>query len=141
DQPPRHITSGPSGKWAAQFAPDGKSFYFLDAGQINIPKFSSRDQTHLPISADVVVDFNREKRQVFDEAWRLLRDHFYDPTFRGLDWSAARAPFAPLVAHAQTYGDLVSILKLMVGELRASPLGASPPWTPPVQDAYSGLLF
>jgi Tol biopolymer transport system component/C-terminal processing protease CtpA/Prc len=141
DQPPRQLTSGPSGKWAAQFAPDSKSFYFLDAGQIIIRKFPSGDQTQLYISADVVVDFNREKRQVFDEAWRLLRDHFYDPTFRGLDWSAARAQFAPLVAGAQTYGDLLNILHMLVGELRASHLGASPAWSAPVHDGYIGLLF
>ena len=30
DQPPRQLTSGPSGKGAAQFAPDGKSFFFLE---------------------------------------------------------------------------------------------------------------
>jgi tricorn protease len=141
DQPPRQLTSGPSGKWAAQFAPDGKSFYFLDSGQIMIRKFPSGDQTQLHISADVVVDFNREKRQVFEEAWRLLRDHFYDPTFRGLDWSAARAQFAPLVAGAQTYSDLLNILHMLVGELRASHLGASPGWSAPVQDGYIGLLF
>jgi C-terminal processing protease CtpA/Prc len=141
DQPPRQLTSGPSGKGAAQFAPDGKSFYFLDAGQIMIRKFPSGDQTQLHISADVVVDFNREKRQVFDEAWRLLRDHFYDPTFRGLDWSTARAQLAPLIAGAQTYGDVLNILHMLVGELRASHLGASPGWSAPVQDGYVGLLF
>ncbi|HEY3228094.1 MAG TPA: S41 family peptidase, partial [Roseiflexaceae bacterium] len=141
DQAPRQLTSGPSKKWAVQFAPDSKSFYFLDGGQITIRKFPSGDQTPLHVSADVIVDFNQEKRQIFDEAWRLLRDHFYDPTFRGLDWSAARAQFAPLVAGAQTYGDLLNILNLMVGELRASHLGASPPWAAPVQDGYTGLLF
>ncbi len=141
DQAPRQLTSGPSKKWAVQFAPDSKSFYFLDGGQITIRKFPSGDQAPLHISADVIVDFNQEKRQIFDEAWRLLRDHFYDPTFRGLDWSAARAQFAPLVAGAQTYGDLLNILNLMVGELRASHLGASPPWAAPVQDGYTGLLF
>jgi Tol biopolymer transport system component/C-terminal processing protease CtpA/Prc len=141
DQPPRQLTSGPSGKWAAQFAPDGKSFYFLDGGQIMIRKFPSGDQTQLHVSADVVVDFNREKRQVFDEAWRLLRDHFYDPTFRGLDWTAARDQLTPLVAGAQTYSDLLNILHMLVGELRASHLGASPAWSAPVQDGYVGLLF
>src|SRR6185503_551004 len=34
EQPPRQLTSGPNGKGAAQFAPDGKSFYYLDSGQI-----------------------------------------------------------------------------------------------------------
>jgi C-terminal processing protease CtpA/Prc len=141
DHPPRQLTSGPSGKGAAQFDPDGKSFFFLDGGQIMIRKFPTGDQNQLHISADVVVDFNQEKRQIFDEAWRLLRDHFYDPTFRGLDWSAARAQFAPLVAGAQTASDLLNILNMLVGELRASHLGAFPAWASPMQDGYIGLLF
>ncbi len=141
DQPPRQLTAGPSRKWAAQLAPDSKSFFYLDGGQIIIRKFPTGDQTQLSVSADVVVDFNQEKLQVFAEAWRLLRDHFYDPTFRGLDWQIAHDQFMPLVAGAQTYSDLLNILNMLVGELRASHLGASPPWSGAVQDGYTGLLF
>jgi hypothetical protein len=28
---------------------------------------------------------------VLDEAWQTVRDHFYDPNLRGLDWASARA--------------------------------------------------
>src|SRR5436305_11485074 len=45
DQSPRQITSSAGGKWAAQFAPDGKSIYYLDSGQIMIRKFPTGDQT------------------------------------------------------------------------------------------------
>jgi Tol biopolymer transport system component/C-terminal processing protease CtpA/Prc len=141
DQPPRQLTSSPSYKAAAQFAPDGKSFFFLDGGQIASRKFPSGDQTQLGVFADVTVDFNQEKRQMFEECWRLLRDYFYDPTFRGLDWSMARAQFAPLVAGAQTAGDLHAILNLMVGELRASHLGVYPNGGAPQQHGHLGLLF
>ena len=140
DQPPRQLTSGPSGKGAAQFAPDGKSFYYLDGGQIMFRKFPNGDQTQLHVSADVTIDFNQEKRQIFDECWRELRDRFYDPTFRGLDWSAARAQFAPLAAGAQTPSELYQIINLMVGELRASHLGAGGGYWP-IQNGYTGLLF
>src|SRR5436190_7571778 len=54
-------------------------------------KFPNGEQTQLHVSADVTIDFNQEKLQIFDECWRELRDRFYDPTFRGLDWSAAHA--------------------------------------------------
>jgi tricorn protease len=140
DQPPRQLTSGPSGKGAAQFGPDGKSFYYLDGGQIMFRKFPNGDATQLHVSADVIIDFNQEKRQIFDECWRELRDRFYDPTFRGLDWSAAHAQFAPLAAGAQTPGELYQIINLMVGELRASHLGAGGGyWS--IQNGYTGLLF
>lgn len=141
DQPPRQLTGGPGNKWAAQFAPDGKSFYFLDNGQINLRKYPNGDQSLLQVSGEVTVDFHQEKRQIFDECWRLLRDHFYDPTFRGLNWGAAREQFAPLVAGAQTTDDLHAVLNLMVGELRASHLGAYPTWSNGVSNGYLGLLF
>jgi hypothetical protein len=28
---------------------------------------------------------------VLDEVWQTVRDHFYDPSLRGLDWTAGRA--------------------------------------------------
>src|SRR5262249_50064249 len=60
DQSPRQITSSPGAKGAAQFAPDGKSFYFLDGGQIVTRKFPNGDQTTISISAEVTIDFNQE---------------------------------------------------------------------------------
>jgi C-terminal processing protease CtpA/Prc len=105
-----------------------------------IRKFPNGDQTQLPISAEVTIDFNQEKLQIFDECWRMLRDRFYDPTFRGLDWSAAREQFAPLAAGAQTPSELYQIINLMVGELRASHLGAGGGYWP-IQHGYTGLLF
>lgn len=141
DQAPRQITANGGRKGSAHFAPDGKSFYFLDNGQIAIRKFPQGDQTTLPVLADVTLDFEQEKRQMFAECWRRLRDYFYDPTFRGLDWQAAREQFAPLAAGAQTHGDLLAVLNLMVGELRASHMGAYPGGGGGGSQGYLGLLF
>lgn len=139
--PPRQITSVASYKDAAQFSPEGKQLFFLEGGQIVIRKFPVGDQQVLQVSADVQIDFHQEKLQIFGEAWRLLRDHFYDPTFRGLDWQTAYKQFLPLVSGAQTYSDLLNILNLLVGELRASHLGASAPWSVSIRDGYTGMLF
>lgn len=141
DQPPRQLTTNGGRKSAAQFAPDGKSFYFIDNGQIFVRKFPHGDATNIPVQADVTHDFDQEKRQMFNECWRRLRDYFYDPTFRGLDWSAAHAQFAPLAAGAQTHSELIEILNLMAGELRASHLGARPVSGGGSTHGYLGLLF
>lgn len=141
DQSPRQLTNSSSAKWAAQFAPDGKSYFFLEDGEVRARKFPGGETIPFSVSAEVTFDFHQEKRQVFDEAWRLLRDRFYDPTFRGLDWAEARAQFAPLAAGAQTPGDLRAVLNLMVGELRASHLGAYPAGSGGSQDGYVGLIF
>ncbi|HYG81487.1 MAG TPA: hypothetical protein VD861_13915, partial [Pyrinomonadaceae bacterium] len=28
---------------------------------------------------------------VFEDVWRTIRDRYYDPSFHGVDWEAARA--------------------------------------------------
>jgi Tol biopolymer transport system component/C-terminal processing protease CtpA/Prc len=141
DQPPRQITASDSRKDFLQFTPDGRAFFFLEDGQISLRKFpSGSDLVRLATRAEVQVDFHAEKHQIFGEAWRLLRDSFYDATFRGLDWPAVRERFAPLVAGAQNTGELHTIINLMVGELRASHLGSSfSGWGN--DDGYTGMLF
>ncbi|MCG8348147.1 MAG: S41 family peptidase [Chloroflexales bacterium] len=142
DQPPRQLTANASSKSDVQFTPDGKAFFYLEDGQIVIRKFpNGNEPTILQTRGDVIVDFNQEKQQVFHEAWRLLRDTFYDQTFRGLDWNSIRAQFAPLAAGVQTPRELRIILNMMAGELRASHLGASYYSVWSNSDGYTGLLF
>ena len=54
------------------------------------------------MTAELDVDFAKEKTVVFDQAWRLLRDNFFDPKFNGVDWQAARARVEPYIAGART---------------------------------------
>ena len=141
DQAPRQLTSGDSSKSYLQFAPDGKLCFYLDDGQITSRKFPAGDgQLRLAARGDVNIDFHRDKLQVFGEAWRALRDSFYDPTFRGQDWAEVRQRFAPLAAGATTTEELHVVINLMVGELRASHLGSGfGGWTG--SDGYTGMLF
>ena len=49
----------------------------------------------------------REWRQMFDEAWRLERDYFYDTNMHGVDWKAndfAAAQFARRIGETADYG-------------------------------------
>lgn len=140
EQSPRQITSTNGYKGSVQFAPDGKSFYYTDASQIVIRKFPVGEATSLPISAEAVISFHEERLQIFDECWRVLRDRFYDPTFRGMDWLAIRDQFRPYAAAAQSSHDFRAILNLMQGELRASHTGVFGR-SLPADDGYIGVLF
>jgi tricorn protease len=73
------------------------------------------------------VDFAREKDEAFSQAWRLLRDNFYDPEMHGADWNAIRERFAPRVSAARNGDELRRLFTLMIGELNASHLGANAP--------------
>lgn len=57
---------------------------------------------------------------VFDEVWRTVRDHFYDPKLGGLDWPGVRARYLPQAAAASSDEGLCAVINAMLGELRAS---------------------
>jgi tricorn protease len=60
-----------------------------------------------------------EWRQMFDEAWRLERDYFYDRGMHGVDWKAARKKFLPLVNRVHSRAELSDLIAQMVAELSA----------------------
>ena len=58
-----------------------------------------------------------EWRQMFVDAWRMQRDHLFDPGMRGTDWTAIRDRYAPLVDRVSDRRELDDVLRQMVGEL------------------------
>ena len=123
----RQLTTTAGAKADVSFSPDGKDVFYLDDGRINAVTLDRRETRPLSVTAEMAVDFAREKPVVFDQAWRLLRDHFFDAEFNGVDWTAARAAVEPYVAAARTPDELRRIASLMIGELNASHLGINPP--------------
>ena len=123
----RQITSTAGAKTGAQFSPDGREVYYLEQGRISIATLETRASRPLAVTAEMDVDFEQEKSEVFAEAWRYLNDNFFDPKFNGADWSGVRERFAPHVAGARTPDELRRVLSLMLGELNASHMGISAP--------------
>jgi tricorn protease len=64
-----------------------------------------------------VIDPRHEWRQIFWEAWRWMRDEFYDKNMLGLDWAAIGKRYEQYLPHVVTRGDLNYVLGLMIGEL------------------------
>ncbi|MEZ4388108.1 MAG: PDZ domain-containing protein [Candidatus Krumholzibacteriia bacterium] len=58
-----------------------------------------------------------EYRQIFDEAWRIQRDWFYDPGMHGEDWAAVHDKYAPLVRWCGHRDDLRYLIGEMIAEL------------------------
>ncbi len=65
------------------------------------------------------IDPPAEWRQMFADAWRLHRDHFYDPAMRGVDWPALRQHFQPLLTRVTDRLELDDLLAQMMAELGA----------------------
>ena len=142
---PKQLTGTASGKGNVHFIPNGKKFYYTDGGRIHSVGMGEDgakegDAKALDTRAEVQVNFHLEKMQAFDEAWRLIRDGFYDPQFHGCDWEQVRQTFRPMVEGLQTQADFRELLNLMVGELNASHLGAGG-HTDNAPDSFLGADF
>ncbi|MEM9598412.1 MAG: PDZ domain-containing protein, partial [Acidobacteriota bacterium] len=60
-----------------------------------------------------------EWRQMFDDAWRISRDFFYDPNMHGMDWDALGERYRSLLPSVSHRSELDFILGELVGELAA----------------------
>jgi carboxyl-terminal processing protease len=57
---------------------------------------------------------------VYEEAWALLRDNFYDRNMHGVDWNAARLRHLPKAKAARTQEEVHEAILDLVAELKAS---------------------
>ena len=58
---------------------------------------------------------------MFDEAWRINRDYFYDPGMHGADWPAMRKKYAAFLPDLATRSDLYRVIRWMLSELARRP--------------------
>jgi tricorn protease len=66
----------------------------------------------------MLVDPRQEWHQIFDEAWRMEQQYFYDPKMHGLPWAAIRTRYEPLLQFVQRREDLNELLVEMIGEMQ-----------------------
>src|SRR5262245_52448849 len=56
--------------------------------------------------------------KAFDEAWETVRDSFYDPNLKGLDWNLIGRKYRMFAANPKA--DVPDVINRMLGELGAS---------------------
>lgn len=61
-----------------------------------------------------------EWTQMFNEAWRMERDFYYEPNMHGIDWSAMREKYGKLMPYASCRQDVRYIIGELIGELNTS---------------------
>ncbi|MDQ7007335.1 MAG: PDZ domain-containing protein [Acidobacteriota bacterium] len=83
------------------------------------------------------VDRVAEFEQIFDEAWRVQRDWFFDPGLHGVDWEKIRRKYRRFLPDCGNRADLNYLIGEMIGELNightyifGGDLGAAPPAVP-----------
>jgi tricorn protease len=130
----RRVSSVQSGVGAYELTPDGTKMLYSSGGEwyvgstaggggglptgITIPGATGGGGKKLNLDAvEVRVDPRAEWKQIFNEAWRINRDFFYDPNMHGADWSAMRKKYEPFLEHVNNGGDLYKVIRWMLSEL------------------------
>ena len=91
----------------------GRSLGVVDAGK----EAKTSDGTVDVDAIKLRVDRLAEYRQIFDEAWRVQRDWFYDKNMHGVDWQAMHDKYAPFVDGCGSRGDLNYLIGELIAEL------------------------
>ncbi len=73
----------------------------------------------------LLIDRPAERQQVFEEAWRVMKNRFYDAKMHGVNWSAAKDTFESLLPNIADTEELHNLIMEMIGELNASHTGVS----------------
>ncbi|MFZ1935893.1 MAG: PDZ domain-containing protein [Thermoguttaceae bacterium] len=68
-------------------------------------------------SIEVRIDPAAEWREMFEDAWRINRDDFYDPGMHGTDWPAIRKKYAAFLPDLTSRNDLYRVIRWMLSEL------------------------
>lgn len=141
--PEEDAAAGPGGGYdSLQFSKDNKTLYFRQArGIYSIATAAGRSPSPAPsgrgsgpggeakriqFTARVQVDHRAERKQVFEEAWRVMKHRFYDPAFHGVNWDEKRAEYEPLMQDVADQDELHNVVSQMIGELNASHTGIGP---------------
>jgi tricorn protease len=102
-----------------------------EAGKLNLARM------------EMTVDPRAEWRQIYREAWRLMRDWFYDPAHHGQNLVELERDYARYLPSITRRSDLNNLMRQMLGHVSISHLGVgggdSPP-PPAGQSPNIGLL-
>jgi tricorn protease len=65
----------------------------------------------------VKIDPRAEWREIFEDAWRINRDYFYDPAMHGANWKAMHEKYAVFLPDVSVRQDLTRVVQWMSSEL------------------------
>ena len=99
---------------------DGRKMLWNNRGQWGISDAGAKpkpDENLNTGALQVKIDPKAEWPQIFEEAWRINRDYFYDPGMHGADWQAEKEKYAQFLPHLSCRGDLNRVVQWMCSEL------------------------
>lgn len=127
-----------------EISADGKKMLFRDKGAWFVSDLGEKPKEG-PVNfgnIKVKIDPTAEWRNIFNEAWRVNRDYFYDPNMHGADWPAMKEKYEPFLAYLSCKSDLYRVMGWMFSELAVGHhrFGSRGDWFHEPKDIAGGLL-
>ncbi len=91
----------------------GGTWTLSDAGKKPEPGKGNLNTAAIEIKIDPAAEW----KQIFDEAWRINRDYFYDPKMHGADWPKMKEKYAVFLPDVPCRNDLNRLIQWMCSEL------------------------
>jgi len=137
----KEITKGGSNPGNVTIDKEGKYLYFTKSGgSITRYDIKADKQETIPYSAKMKIDYSAERLQIFEEAWRTIRDGFYDPQYHGKNWKQLGDKYRDLFVMASTSNDMQEMFNFLLGELNSSHMGFTAASRVETQRDVTGLL-
>ncbi len=105
-----------------QMTPDGKKLLVRSSGKMGIIEAKAGQKIENPVVTspmNVVIEPREEWRQVFVDAWRFMRDYFYDPHMHNVDWPAVRRQYEAMLDDCVSRRDVGYVIAEMISEVNA----------------------
>ncbi len=100
---------------------DKKKMLYFKGSTIGIATLGEKPEAGKGIldvkSIEVKIDPTKEWANIFNEAWRINRDYFYDPGMHGADWAAMKKKYEPFLQDLSCRSDLNRVIEWMCSEL------------------------
>ena len=108
-----------AGAGGFDITPDGKNILIKRGASATVQSASAgaTGETVTPTAMTTTIDPRIEWKQLFDEAWRIERDFFYDPNMHGLNWKNVHDQYAKMLADSATRDDVSYVISEMISEL------------------------
>jgi tricorn protease len=104
-----------------ELSADGRKILYSRGGSWSIANAGEAGSgKNLNVLLEMTVDPRAEWKQMFDDAWRIERDYFYDPHLHMVSWQEMRERYGQMLAGCATRNDVNYVLGELLGELNSS---------------------